>query len=87
MSAGTGKEWIGALQQERARSTKNWNLALILSVFLGLFGADRFYLGQTGLGVAKLFTCGGLFVWWIIDIMLLLQGRMKDDLGKEVRRA
>ena len=51
--------------------------ALILSLFLGLYGIDRFYLGQTRMGVGKLLTCGGLFVWAFIDLFLIT-GATKD---------
>jgi TM2 domain-containing membrane protein YozV len=79
-------DWVNSLRDRRTASDKNWNTALILSVILGFFGADRFYVGRIGLGILKLITFGGYFVWWIVDIVLLLQGRMKDDLGREVRR-
>lgn len=56
---------------------KNPTTALILSIFLGNYGIDRFYLGQTGMGVGKLLTCGGLFVWTIID-WFLISGATKE---------
>ncbi|XP_033211095.1 TM2 domain-containing protein almondex [Belonocnema kinseyi] len=48
-----------------------WSTALILSVTLGGFGADRFYLGHWQEGIGKLFSFGGLGVWTLIDVMLI----------------
>ncbi|MBQ3998720.1 MAG: TM2 domain-containing protein [Paludibacteraceae bacterium] len=46
---------------------KDPKVALLLAIFLGGYGVDRFYLGQAGLGVLKLLTCGGCSIWAIID--------------------
>ncbi len=78
--------WLDSLQRERTISAKNWSTAFVLSIFLGIFGADRFYVGRIELGALKLLTFGGYLVWWMIDVVLLYQGRMKDGLGRRVQR-
>ncbi|XP_063681363.1 TM2 domain-containing protein 3-like [Bolinopsis microptera] len=53
---------------------KSWSTALILSITLGGFGADRFYLGYWREGLGKLFSFGGLGVWTIVDIIFISVG-------------
>ena len=64
---------------------KNPTTALLLSIFLGAYGIDRFYIGNTGMGVGKLLTCGGklltgggLGIWTIID-WFLISGSTKEQ--------
>lgn len=42
---------------------------LVISILIGSLGIDRMMLGEAGLGVLKLLTCGGCYVWWIIDMI------------------
>ncbi len=49
----------------------NWVVTLILSIFVGSLGVDRFMMGQVGLGILKLITFGGFGIWWLIDVILI----------------
>jgi len=61
---------------------KDWLVSLLLSIFLGYFGIDRFYMGYVGLGIVKLLTFGGCGVWWLIDIILIATGSLRDAQGR-----
>lgn len=56
----------------QAQDLKDPVVALVISFFVGAWGIDRFYVGDTGLGVAKLLTCGGFGIWAIIDWFLIM---------------
>jgi TM2 domain-containing membrane protein YozV len=45
---------------------------LLISNFFGFFGIDRFYLGCTGTGLAKLLTFGGLGLWYLYDYFMIV---------------
>jgi len=49
----------------------NWLLALLMSIFFGSIGVDRFIMGHVGLGILKLVTMGGCGIWALIDIILI----------------
>jgi hypothetical protein len=62
-------------------SRRDFVTAILLAIFLGALGVDRFYLGQTGLGIGKLLTFGGCGVWQLIDIILIAMRKVTDNEG------
>lgn len=52
---------------------------LLYSLLLGFLGMDRFCLNQTGVAVMKLLTLGGLGIWWVVDIFLLVTNHLTPD--------
>jgi hypothetical protein len=78
--------WFPASDLPGLLSDKDWLAALLLSIFLGGFGVDRFYLGHTGLGLLKLFTLGGCGIWTLIDIILIALGQVRDSDNLPLKR-
>jgi hypothetical protein len=78
--------WFPATEIPGLFSEKEWLVALLLSFFLGYLGVDRFYLGQIGWGILKLITIGGLGIWYVIDLILIATGSMRDQNGLPLRR-
>lgn len=62
---------------------KNKTVAILLSLFFGYFGVDRFYLGYTTMGAIKLVTGGGFGVLWLVDFIRLLTGSLKPADGSD----
>lgn len=50
---------------------KTPSTATILSVVLGGWAIDRFYIGDWILAILKILTCGGCLIWWIADWFLI----------------
>jgi len=59
-------------------SKRSRGLALVLSVFGGWFGLDRFYVGKISTAIPKLITFGGMGIWWLYDVVLIATGEFRD---------
>ena len=54
-------------------------ISLVLSLLTGQLGVDRFFIGDTGLGIGKLITCGGLGIWTISDWFLIMNATREKN--------
>ena len=63
------------LALETPSSRIDWGL-FIWCYFLGFLGVHRFILGDTWIGIIQLLTFGGLYIWWIIDLVKILTGKL-----------
>jgi hypothetical protein len=61
---------------------KDPTLLLVISILAGTLGIDRFIIGDTGLGVGKLLTCGGLGIWAIVDWFLIMGATKEKNMQK-----
>ena len=68
------------------KSDKDFVVLVLLSVLVGPLGFDRFYLGKYVTGILKLITLGGLGLWWLIDLFLIVTGKMTDSEGRVVMK-
>jgi len=61
---------------------KDPTTSLIISILAGSLGIDRFIIGDTGLGIGKLLTCGGFGLWTIIDWFMIQKATREKNMIK-----
>ncbi len=66
----------------QALQFKDPTTSLIVSLLGGNLGIDRFLIGDTGLGVGKLLTCGGLGIWAIIDWFMIMGATREKNMER-----
>jgi TM2 domain-containing membrane protein YozV len=67
-------------------SDKKIVVAMILCFFFGIFGAHRFYVGKTASAIVQLLTLGGLGIWALIDLILILFREFSDGDGVKLSK-
>jgi len=60
--------------------------AFLLSFFLGIFGAHRFYVGKPKTAVLQIVTLGGLGIWAFIDFIMIIIGKFTDKEGNALTK-
>lgn len=73
-------EWLNQ------RYGKSWAKTFLLCLFLGIFGVHNFYNKKFVFGIIQLLTLGGLFVWWIVDLIMILCNLYKDADGLKLSK-
>ena len=64
----------------------DWLALFLLTFFVGIFGVHRFYVGKIGTGVLMLITLGGLGVWFLVDLILVVTGQFTNKDGQKIPR-
>ncbi|MFK7888669.1 MAG: TM2 domain-containing protein [Gammaproteobacteria bacterium] len=68
-------------------SPKGFVPTILLCLFLGFLGVHRFYVGKIGTGILMLLTFGGLGIWSLIDLIVIICGNFKDKNGLAIKSA
>lgn len=74
-------QWGMQPQYQQAGLQKDWLTALLLCIFLGVFGIHRFYTGHIAVGIVQLLTIGGCGIWWLVDLIMIATGSFTDSNG------
>ena len=74
-----------AAPQPQQTSTKGFVPTLLLCVLLGGFGAHRFYVGKIGTAILMIFTLGGLGIWTLIDLIMIVTSKFTDKDGNVIK--
>ena len=64
----------------------DWLALFLLTFFVGVLGVHRFYVGKIGTGVLMLITLGGLGIWFLVDLLLVVTGQFTNKDGQKIPR-
>ncbi len=67
----TNTNTVDVKMENRGKEKNKW-VAFVLCLFLGVFGAHKFYEGKILMGVIYIFTGGLLLIGCIIDLIAIL---------------
>lgn len=82
---GDSQQYIAAKDVPGLFSDKEWLMMVLIAWIGGSLGIDKFYKGETGLGIAKLLTCGGCGIWALYDAIMIALRKQHDVDGRPYR--
>ena len=74
------------LNSSTTTSSTDWLTLFLLTFFVGVLGVHRFYVGKIGTGFLMLLTLGGLGVWFLVDLILVVTGQFTNKDGEKIPR-
>lgn len=64
---------------------RRWLITLLLCFFGGTIGLHNFYNRKIGYGVLQILTLGGLGIWVLIDLIMIVTNNFRDKEGNYIR--
>ena len=80
------EELLNRNESSGLTTDNTWLVTLLLCLFVGFLGIHRFYVGNSGTGFLQIITLGGLGLWVLLDLIMIVIGKFTDKEGKFITR-
>ena len=67
-------------------SDKKWLVALLLCLFIWPLAIHRFYVGKVGTAILFIVTFGGLGIWALVDLIMIIMNKFTDKQGRQLAK-
>lgn len=85
MNQAVAEQRQGTMSSQGQISDKGYVPAILICLFLGGLGVHRFWVGKIGTGILMLLTLGGLGIWALIDLVMIICGKFTDKQGRLIK--
>jgi TM2 domain-containing membrane protein YozV len=85
MNQAVAERQPGTMSSQGQVSPKGYVPAILICLFLGMFGIHRFWVGKIGTGILMLLTLGGAGIWNLIDLVMIIVGKFTDKQGRLIK--
>lgn len=85
MNQAVSERPMGTMNPQAQVSDKGYVPAILICLFLGGLGVHRFWVGKIGTGILQLLTLGGLGIWALIDLIMIICGKFTDKQGRLIK--